>query len=272
MTDSLSEIVLPVSEDQQFRAYRNRVEERIVLSLIADFQLDPEQIRLANADSLDETRLCLSGFRSAHPCCPVELTFQLFQVEHEQCLFYMSSAYRPRRTVEYREYCATRSEYWSRYPHLRERPFGMIFKLENLDTFVLHDLTFSNLQIQDSMRSCLEVRSPYWKAWSHPYIYMHTWPTFRSMLRQLWGSQRTSIAVDPAYDDESAKSNDFLKAEMKAIGLRQRHLAEALQVSEAFISMCFSGRRRWPNGKIDQALAWLRDRANDEFPEVQPEC
>lgn len=266
MTDSISEIVLPVSEDQQFRAYRNRVEERIVLSLIADFQLDPEQIRLANADSRDETRLCLSGFRSAHPCCPVELTFQLFQVEHEQCLFYMSIAYRPKRAVEYREYCATRSEYWSRYPHLRERPFGMIFKLANLETYILHDFKFAIPGTLHPYWMALIFKSPYWKPWSHPFIYLHTWKYFRSMLRQLWNPQRTDVATDPVNDDESANPNDLLKAEMKALGLRQRHLAEALQVSEAFVSSCINGRRRWSRGKIEQALVWLRTQTNDDLP------
>ena len=271
MTGSLSEIALPGAEDQPFLVYKCRVEEQIVLSLIADFQLDLEQIRLAQANSPDGTGLCLSGFRSAHPCCPIELTFQLFQAEHEQSLFNVPNAYRPKRAVEYREYCASRSDYWTRYPDLRERPFGMVFKLANLDTFVLHDLTFSNLKIQDSM-GCMAFRSPYWKAWSHPYIYMHTWQCFRSLLRQLWGSQRTSIAVDPAHDDESANLNHGLKAELKARGLRQRHLAEALQVSEAFVSSCINGRRRWPSGKIDQAWAWLRAHANDEFAATQPEC
>ncbi len=269
MTGSLNATVLSDSDDQQFRAYKNRVEERIVLSLISDFQLDLEQIRLAQADSPDETRLCLSGFRAAHPCCPVELTFQLFQVEHEHSLNHVPNAYRPKRAVEYREYCASRSDYWNRYPDLRERPFAMIFKLANLETFVLHDLTVSNLKIQDSL-DCMAFHSPYCMPWSHQYIYMHTWQCFRSLLRQLWDSQRTSMAAKPAHDDEPAHLNSALKAELKARGLRQRHLAEALQVSEAFVSSCINGRRLWPSGKIDQAWAWLRAHPNDEFAAMQP--
>jgi len=58
----------------------------------------------------------------------------------------------------------------------------------------------------------------------------------------------------------AAETSDDLKARLRAAGVTQTKLAQALGVTHAFVSQVLAGKRPWPPGKRQAAEDYLAAR------------
>ncbi len=212
-------------------------EERRVKSLIKEFGLDENLIRTKRQDWFDDRYLTFLALRTVYPQCPIELTVEQIYPRQERSLksleFLLHGYW---RSAEYRGYVLLRRSHWKAYPSLRGKPLGMIFTPMKRHIFVMHDSP--DLCREDDLRLTSCDRAP----GLHAAIYVQTWKTFVKMLKKVWQLKLT-VELEPWFqhplvDDPVSQ----IKGQLLLRGLRQKDLAEALGVSEVFVS----NSHRWP--------------------------
>ena len=231
----------------------SRMEERRVSDLIQRMKLDEDRIRARREDLWNDRYLCFTALRGIYPDCPIELTYENIYSKESRSLNALAHLLSDfGRSAEFRGYVTVRREFWAAHPSLRKKPCGMVFTPIRQHSYVVHDspaylskayLTFSVFDAVNPL--------------AHKNVYLQSWPSFLEVLKKTWKPtyfQELNLQCGP---NMTADPVATLTSQMKFRNLLQRDLAQAIQVTEPFVSNCFRGRKQWPPDTLKAALEWV---------------
>ena len=230
-----------------------KMEERRVSDLINRMKLDEDRIRARREDLWNDRYLCFTAVRATYHDCPIELTYENIYANESRSLNVLAHLLSDfGRSAEYRAYLTVRRDFWAADPSLLGKPFGMVFTPIRQNSFVLHDspslISTAYVALKDTDRISRR---------AHKMVYVQSWPNFLVALKKSWRPDHFRDLGLRCGLNTSADPVAGLKTQMLNRNLRQRDLAEGIQVAESFVSNCIRGRKQWPPDTLKAALEWV---------------